>query len=117
MPVLPTDPLPYADFILQRLMQPMSPDGRSGRAVAETEYPILGDRWFWADDNAKILEFLSLPAVWRRHPGEVAQIFRFLASLRRPDGSYRYTKRYAVTPVWVTSQVLPALARRPFPVR
>ena len=34
-----------------------------------------------------------------------------------PDGSYRYSKRYAVTPVWVTSQVLPALARKPFPLR
>ena len=42
--------------------------------------------------------------------------FRYLAGLRRPDGSYRYSKRYAVTPVWVTSQVLPALARRPFPL-
>ena len=42
--------------------------------------------------------------------------FRYLAGLRRPDGSYRYSKRYAVTPVWVTSQVLPALARTPFPL-
>jgi hypothetical protein len=50
-----------------------------------------------------------------RQPGRVA--FRYLASLRRTDGSYRYSKRYAVTPVWVTSQVLPALARKPFPLR
>ena len=50
-----------------------------------------------------------------RQPGHRA--FRYLASLRRPDGSYRYSKRYAVTPVWVTSQVLPALARKPFPLR
>jgi len=42
--------------------------------------------------------------------------FRFLAGLRRPDGSYRYSKRYAATPVWVTAQVLPAIARRPFPL-
>jgi hypothetical protein len=42
---------------------------------------------------------------------------RFLASLRRPDGSYRYSRRYAVTPAIVTSQVLPALARKPFPLR
>ena len=47
-------------------------------------------------------------------PGRRA--FAYLASLRRPDGSYRYSKRYAVTPVWVTSQVLPALARKPFPL-
>jgi len=33
-----------------------------------------------------------------------------------PDGSYRYSKRYAVTPVWVTAQVLPALAGKPFPL-
>ncbi|HET6643778.1 MAG TPA: prenyltransferase/squalene oxidase repeat-containing protein [Gaiellaceae bacterium] len=41
--------------------------------------------------------------------------FRFLASLRRPDGSYRYSRRYAVTPTLVTAQVLPALARKAFP--
>ncbi len=46
-----------------------------------------------------------------------ARAFRYLASLRRADGSYRYSKRYAVTPVWVTSQVLPALARKPFPLK
>jgi prenyltransferase beta subunit len=40
--------------------------------------------------------------------------FRFLASLRRPDGSYRYSRRYAVTPAVVTAQVLPALARKAF---
>jgi hypothetical protein len=51
----------------------------------------------------------------RRAPGRAA--FRYLAGLRRSDGSYRYSKRYATTPVWVTSQVLPALARRPFPLR
>ena len=51
----------------------------------------------------------------RREPGRAS--FRYLAGLRRPDGSYRYSKRYATTPVWVTSQVLPALARRPFPLR
>jgi hypothetical protein len=42
---------------------------------------------------------------------------RFLASMRRPDGSYRYSRRYAVTPALVTAQVLPALARKSFPLR
>jgi prenyltransferase beta subunit len=51
----------------------------------------------------------------KKDPGRRA--FRFLSSLHRADGSYRYSKRYAVTPVWVTSQVLPALARKPFPLR
>jgi hypothetical protein len=40
----------------------------------------------------------------------------YLRSMRRPDGSFRYSRRYATTPVWVTSQVLPALAGRPFPL-
>jgi alpha-D-ribose 1-methylphosphonate 5-triphosphate synthase subunit PhnG len=43
--------------------------------------------------------------------------FRYLTTLRRADGSYRYSSKYAATPVWVTSQVLPALARKPFPLR
>src|SRR5207248_10836022 len=41
--------------------------------------------------------------------------FAYLAKLRRSDGSYRYSAKYATTPVWVTSQVLAALAQKPFP--
>jgi hypothetical protein len=43
--------------------------------------------------------------------------YAYLARLRRADGSYRYSARYGITPVWVTSQVLPALAGKPFPLR
>ena len=43
--------------------------------------------------------------------------YRFLARMRRADGSYRYTARYAVTPMWVTAQVLPALSGKAFPLR
>jgi Prenyltransferase and squalene oxidase repeat len=39
----------------------------------------------------------------------------YLKRLQRSDGSFRYSARYTTTPVWVTSQVLPALARKPFP--
>ena len=49
-----------------------------------------------------------------RPPGAAA--FRYLARMRRPDGSYRYSARYVTTPLWVTAQVLPALARKPFPL-
>jgi prenyltransferase beta subunit len=45
-----------------------------------------------------------------------ARAFRYLGGLRRADGSFRYSSRYATTPVWVTSQVLPALARKAFPL-
>jgi hypothetical protein len=42
--------------------------------------------------------------------------FAYLARLRREDGSYRYSATYVATPVWVTSQVLAALAKKPFPL-
>lgn len=45
-----------------------------------------------------------------------AAAVRFLAAMRRPDGSYRYSAAYATTPVWVTAQVLPALAGKAFPL-
>jgi len=50
-----------------------------------------------------------------RQPG--APAFRYLLRMRRDDGSYRYNARYATTPLWITAQVLPALARKPFPLR
>jgi prenyltransferase/squalene oxidase-like repeat protein len=41
--------------------------------------------------------------------------FAYLKRLQRSDGSFRYSAHYTTTPVWVTAQVLPALARKPFP--
>ena len=41
----------------------------------------------------------------------------YLARMRRPDGSYRYSAAYGATPVWVTAQALAALARKPLPIR
>ena len=40
----------------------------------------------------------------------------YLLRLQRPDGSFRYSARYTTTPVWVTAQVLPALAGKAFPL-
>ena len=49
---------------------------------------------------------------------EAARRPRFASSpAARADGSYRYSARYKATPLWVTSQVLPALARKAFPLR
>jgi energy-coupling factor transport system substrate-specific component len=39
----------------------------------------------------------------------------YLESLLAPDGSVRYSRTGAQTPVWVTAQALTALARKPFP--
>ena len=46
-----------------------------------------------------------------KRPGSAT--WRFVSRLRRADGSYRYTLQYATTPVWVTAQMVPALAGRP----
>lgn len=51
----------------------------------------------------------------RERPGRRA--YAYLAGMRRPNGSYRYSARYAVTPVWVTAQALGALAGKPLPLR
>jgi hypothetical protein len=40
----------------------------------------------------------------------------YLESLRAPDGSIRYSRTGAQTPVWVTAQALIALASKTFPV-
>ena len=50
-----------------------------------------------------------------RRPGAAA--YRYLNRMRRADGSFRYSARYAVTPVWVTAQAIPALVGKPFPLR
>jgi prenyltransferase beta subunit len=41
----------------------------------------------------------------------------FLRRLMQPDGAIRYSRTSAQTPVWVTSQAIAALARRPLPLR
>jgi iron complex transport system substrate-binding protein len=50
-----------------------------------------------------------------RLPGRAA--FSYLRSMQRANGSFRYSRQYVTTPVWVTSQALAALAREPFPLR
>jgi Prenyltransferase and squalene oxidase repeat len=59
----------------------------------------------------------AIQAFIAAHVKAPAGAFRYLAALRRGDGSFRYSRKYAATPVWVTSQVLPALARKAFPLR
>lgn len=54
------------------------------------------------------------PARVRRRGGRSA--LAYLRSLVGPDGAVRYSRTSRQTPVWVTSQALAALARRPLPV-
>jgi hypothetical protein len=79
MPTLPTDALPAAEFIVRHLYRPIEiADGAQFFAATETEHLIDGDDWFWLDDNAKVLEFLSRPEVWRRFPQQTFEIYRFV---------------------------------------
>jgi hypothetical protein len=56
-------------------------NGASHFAIAETALPIAGDSWFWTDDNAKVLEFLSRPELWQRFPHETTEILRFVRAM------------------------------------
>ena len=57
------------------------------------------------------------PGVPRRRREAAGGRVRLPRADARADGSLRYSAKYATTPVWVTAQVLPALARKPFPLR
>ncbi|MBO6756317.1 MAG: hypothetical protein JJ902_08325 [Roseibium sp.] len=50
-------------------------------AVSETEHPVLGDIWFWSDDNAKVLDLLGTETVWRNNREVVPQILSFLTDM------------------------------------
>src|SRR5262249_51864728 len=56
-------------------------NGASYFAIAETALPIAGDSWFWTDDNAKVLEFLSRPELWQRFPRQTNEILRFVRAM------------------------------------
>ena len=69
MPQMPTEALAAAEFIVRHLYRPLEvADAAQFFAVTETEHLVGGDNWFWLDDNAKVLEFMSRPEVWRRYP-------------------------------------------------
>ena len=54
------------------------------------------------------------PSSFRRSGGRDPAAY--LRSLQQDDGSVRYSRTSAQTPVWVTAQALTALAGRPFPL-
>lgn len=55
------------------------------------------------------------PAAAHRRGGR--NPLQYLRSLQNASGSFRYSRTGRQTPVWVTAQVLTALARKPFPIR
>ncbi|MEX0745770.1 MAG: prenyltransferase/squalene oxidase repeat-containing protein [Phycisphaeraceae bacterium] len=50
-------------------------------------------------------------------PRGARSLTAFLESLQQADGSFRYSRTSAQTPVWVTAQVLAAVEGKPFPLR
>ena len=88
-PLLTADPLPYAAFIARHLVLPVGPRFGIRHAVAETEDAMAGDRWFWSDDNAKVVEFLSLPIVAQAFPEAAEAAFGFLKDLCSAPFIYR----------------------------
>ena len=80
----PTNTLPAAKFLVAHMYRPVElGNGASHFAIAETALPIAGDSWFWTDDNAKVLEFLSRPELWRRFPRQTTEILRFVRAMCR----------------------------------
>ena len=82
MALIPTNTFPAAEFLVRHMYRPVElGNGASHFAIAETALPIAGDSWFWTDDNAKVLEFLSRPELWQRFPQETTEILRFVRAM------------------------------------
>jgi hypothetical protein len=78
---LPTDGFSAAEFLVRRMYRALDIDPPFS-AIAETEN-LGDDNWFWTDDNAKVLEFLSRPEIWQRFPDQTNEILRFVRSMCR----------------------------------
>jgi hypothetical protein len=84
------DALSAAEFLVRCMYRPidLTTDARFF-AVAETEHPFGGDAWFWTDDNAKVLEFLTRPELGPRYAQEAEEILRFLRAMCRGPFIFR----------------------------
>ncbi len=78
---LPTDGFSAAEFLIRRMYRSID-DNPTLCAIAETEH-LGDDNWFWTDDNAKVLEFLSRPEIWEKFPDQTNQILHFVRSMCR----------------------------------
>src|SRR5215208_8348246 len=79
--MLLVDRVAAAEFIVRRLYQRLNFGTSTCMAAAETEHPFGGDRWFWTDDNAKVVEFLTRPEIASRYADEAAEIYSFLRKM------------------------------------
>ena len=65
---------PFLNHIMDKLMQ------KTGRHYAskETEEDMGGDRWWWIDDNAKVLEVFTVPGVYERYKKQAHDLTEFM---------------------------------------
>lgn len=77
------DPIATAEFIARRMYKPIGFAGAERLAVAETEHSLGPDTWFWTDDNAKVIEFLTRPELGGRYRQETDEAFRFVRAMCR----------------------------------
>lgn len=73
--------LEYANFIVRHLLKETPRFPKAFMAVSETEKPVLGDIWFWSDDNAKVLDLLGTPNIWRNNREIIPPILDFLSEM------------------------------------
>ena len=59
--------------------------------ASETEYDLEGDRWFWIDDNSKILEMLVIPEIYEKNKDLVEKLLNFIFSLS--DGQLIFRRK------------------------
>jgi hypothetical protein len=84
MTAIPIDTFPAAEFLVRHMYRPIELGANQSHfAISETASPIGGDSWFWSDDNAKALEFLSRPELWGRFSVATGEILSFVRAMCR----------------------------------
>ena len=76
---------PYLNHIMDKLMQ------KTGKHYAskETEEDMGGDRWWWIDDNAKVLEVFTVPGVYERYKKQAHEIAEFMMYMSKEGLMFR----------------------------
>ncbi|MEX2196843.1 MAG: prenyltransferase/squalene oxidase repeat-containing protein [Thermoleophilaceae bacterium] len=100
---------PAARRAISYLRGAQNPDGGFGQTVSRDSN---AQSTAWAMQG--LIAVGRSPARLRRGGRTPAE---YLRSLQARDGSVRYSRTSAQTPVWVTAQALTALARKAFPLR
>ncbi len=74
---------PFLDFVAKHLFK------RDVAALSETEKPIQGDSWYWADDNAKALEAFIVPAAYAKYREVADGLTNFIKTMWNDSAIYR----------------------------